>query len=118
MYQVASRLFNMQRMEEALSVFVLLTTINNFVFEPWLGLGSCWLTKQRHTEALHAFTMASLLNYNHPAPHIYAAECYLGLNNNKLAQETLELALKLMDKTQQTEFKSHIDYIKNKLKNK
>ncbi len=116
LYQIASRLYNTQRTEEALNVLVLLTTLNNFVFEPWLGLGSCWLIVKKYTEALQAFSMATLLKFNHPAPHLYAAECYLGLGNQSLAKETLQLALSLMDAEQKKSFKGHIDFLQSKLK--
>lgn len=118
MYKIGSEFFNAKKMEEALNVFVLLTNLNNFVFEPWLGLGSCWQLNKRYPEALQAFSMASLLNFQHPGPHVFSAQVYLQLDNKKLAKETLDLAISKMDKEQRKDFRSHIEYVKNGLKKK
>jgi tetratricopeptide (TPR) repeat protein len=111
-YQIGSSFFNQGKMEEALNVFVLLTNLNNFVFESWLGLGCCWQYKKKYPEALYAFSMASLLDFDHPAPHLFSAEVYAEMQNIKISSETLDLALSKMDAKQEATFGAHIDYLK------
>jgi tetratricopeptide (TPR) repeat protein len=118
MYQIGVDLVNKGNSDDALKVFALLTTLNNLVFEPWLVIGTLWQTKGRYPEALHAFTMASLLKFEDPAPHIYAAEVYIALDQKKLSQETLSLALSLMDDQAKADFDDHIKYLKENLKAK
>lgn len=118
MYKIGADFFNEEKMEEACNVFIVLTNLNNFVFEPWLGLGSCWQIKERYPEALQAFSMASLLDFQNPAPHLYSAQVYLQLGSDRLARETLDLALSKMDKDKKIIFNSHIEYIKKNIKKK
>jgi type III secretion system low calcium response chaperone LcrH/SycD len=115
MYKIGSDFFTREKTEEALKIFVLLTTLNNLVFEPWLGLGSCWQMKNRFPEALQAFSMAALLKYDDPAPHLFTAEVYLQMDQKKLSEETFTLALSKMDDTQKLVFKDHIKYLKENL---
>jgi len=117
-YSIASDFFNAGQMEEALNIFLLLTNLNNFVFEPWLGLGSCWQYNKRFPEALQAFSMASLLDFQNPLPHLLSAQVYLQIENKELAKGTLELALAKMNQNQKKELNSHIQYVKNGLKKK
>lgn len=114
-YAIGSTFFNMNKLEEAGHIFTFLTTLNNFVFEPWLGLGCCCQVQQRFPEALRAFSMASLINFQHPAPHLYAAQVYLQMGDQRLARETLDLAISKMQPADLTDFKSHIEYVKNGL---
>ena len=79
--------------EEALSLFILLTHLNPYVFEYWLGRGICWQKKAQYFEALHSFAMASLLQIDQPLPHLYSSQCYAETSQEKLASDTLALGL-------------------------
>lgn len=111
-YQIAVQLYQEEKIEEALNAFTFLTTLNSLVFEPWLALGSCWFIKKNWMEALRTYSVAALLNFNHPESHLYSAECYLMIQQEKIGKETLTIALSLMSEEQLKEFNDQIQHLK------
>lgn len=93
LYQTASRLFEEKKFKEAIPLYILLTTLNPYGFDYWLGLGLCEQQNFQYESALVAFEMATWTDDNHPAPHIYASECYTALNGKTLAKDALEKAI-------------------------
>lgn len=59
--------------------------------------------------------MASLIDFDHPVPHLYSAEIYLEMGDERLARETLDLALKKMQAADKEKYKRHIEHIKKGL---
>lgn len=104
------------QLEEALSLFILLTHFNPYIFEYWLGRGLCWQKKGIYFEALHSFAMASLLHIDHPLPHLYSSQCYADTNQEKLASDTLALALTKIPPQDQHSYNAIIAYIHQKIK--
>lgn len=102
--------------EEALSLFILLTHLNPYIFEHWLGRGLCWQKKTQYFEALHSFAMASLLNIDHPLPHLYSSQCYADAQQEKLASDTLALALTKIPPQDTHSYEAIIAYIHQKIK--
>jgi type III secretion system low calcium response chaperone LcrH/SycD len=115
-YVIGSEFFNDGKYEEALNVFLLLTNLDHLVFETWLGLGICWQKKNNPLEALRAFSMASLVNFTHPAPHIHSAEIYLSIGEKELAQETYKMIFSQCNKEQMKNYKAHVHNLKRQLR--
>jgi tetratricopeptide (TPR) repeat protein len=92
-------------------LFLLLSELNPYLFEPWIYLGICQMQLQNIHEALYAFSMASLLKFDHFLPHLYSAQCYAITNQIELAKKTLELALKFATDENIKEFSPTIDSI-------
>lgn len=115
-YRIGSDYFNNKKDEEALGVFSLLTNLNPFVFEPWLGQGICWQKKKNHREALRSFAMASLVNSKHPAPYLHTVDIYLSEKNTKLAQEMILFCEKKCSKDLLKDYARHIKYLRKQIK--
>jgi len=56
----------------------------------WFGLASTLLQQKNYEKALHAWSIAALIDFKNPLPHFHAAECLFSL---KLIDEGM-LALK------------------------
>ncbi len=117
-YTIASEFFNEGRYDEALSIFLILTNLSHLSFEPWLGQGICWQKRGNNLEAIRSFAMASLVNYEHPAPHLHTAEVYLSTGDKETARKILDLTLKECDKDLLKAYKDFDIYLKSKLKEK
>lgn len=110
-YTIGARFFNEKKFDEALDVFTLLTNLTHLVFEPWLGLGVCWQKSKNDIDALRCFSMASLVDFNNPAPHLYSAGIYLKAGKERVARETFDLAKSLITDDLKGTYKKHIRYL-------
>lgn len=115
-YQIGAQFFNQGEFEKALGIFLLLTHLNPMVFEPWLGLGVCWQKNDEPVKALTAFSMASIVFPKHPAPHIHSAEVYVMIEQNDLAEQTLQYAKRECEAEQLQIYQQHIAAIEKQLK--
>jgi tetratricopeptide (TPR) repeat protein len=98
MYTIGISLYETRRLDDAQAIFSLLTYLNYHFFEPWLMLGLCALQKDQPMQSIHAFSMATLINLRHPAPHLYSAEVYWKEGRSDLANKILDWALPIIDK--------------------
>lgn len=96
-YRIGMNLFQSKQIDEALCVFVVLTNLNSLMFDPWLLRGICCQETQDFENALYAYSMASLINFENPAPHLYSAQCNLALNDKNGSRESLKLAESFLD---------------------
>jgi secretion system chaperone SscA len=106
------------QIDNALSLYTLLTQLNPYVFEYWLARGICWMEKQRYFEALYAFSMASLLEFDKSLPHLYSSQCYLKMNQEPLAKETFELVMSKLSDEDNSTYSALIADLKKQLKTK
>ena len=93
-FEFAQSLMNVQRMDEALELFTLLSTLNTYAFEPWLLRGFCWMQKADYFEAIYSLSLASLMKFEDPWPHIYSAHCYFAVHEDKLGRDSLDLGMR------------------------
>ncbi|ADI38084.1 putative type III secretion chaperone SycD/LcrH [Waddlia chondrophila WSU 86-1044] len=115
-YTIAADFFHQKQYSNALSIFLLLTNLSHLTFEPWYAQGICWQKKGNFSEAMRSFAMASLVNYDHPGPHLHTAEIYLSIGEHKLAAETLDHALKECDQELLKSQKEFIRFLKKRQK--
>lgn len=116
MYSMGYKLFQDNEIKKALSVFSLLANINNYVYEYWLAIGICYMQEKDYLRALHAFSMASLIDLPQAAPHLYSANIYLISGERELAQETLDYCLSISTKESQQSCSSMIEDLQKQLK--
>ncbi len=77
--------------ESPLSVFLYLTQLNRYFYEPHLLLGYCYMYKGEYSKALNAFWNASSLDPESLEPFYRSAECYIALNLIDKAKEVLTI---------------------------
>lgn len=114
-YSIAAKFYDEGKYDQALSIFSLLTNLSHLVFEPWLGQGICWKKRGNASEAMRSFAMASLVDYNHPLPHLHTADIYLSMGKKKLAAETLSHAISECDEGLMKEEKKFVQFLKSKI---
>lgn len=114
-YTIGISLYEVRRLDDAQAIFSLLTYLNYHFFEPWLMLGLCSLQKQQSMQSIHAFSMATLVNLRHPAPHLYSAEIYWREGRSDLANKILDWALPLIDKDDLDVYKDMVEDLNKKL---
>ena len=119
-YTLGSQFYERHEIKKAIALFTLLTLLNNFIFEPWLALGMAYREEKQAFSALQALTQASLVNLQHPAPHLYAAELYLQMdpqvlqaNPRELAKQTFEYCLTFLTDKDRVEYESLIVSLQN-----
>lgn len=116
LYSAGQRLFDQQsRKQDGVALFTLLTQLNPYMFEPWLGVGVYWLHNTRYRKALFALMMASFANFNHPLPHLYSARCYVATNEQQVATHTLDLALSLVNEDDRVQYAPIISGLQKEL---
>lgn len=82
--------------EHALSLFVLLSTLEENNPENWFSLGNCFL-KQNQTEmALRAYNLCLEMDNNHAGSKAMTISCYLNLKEKSKARTALQEAQKLV----------------------
>jgi tetratricopeptide (TPR) repeat protein len=113
-YQIGQHLYDDRKVDDALAIFTLLTTLNNLMFDPWLAAGMCRSDRKEWFEAAYCYAMASILRYEDPAPHLYSAECYAELGQVNAAVACLKLGISHLAKND-TVYAATIQYLKKKL---
>lgn len=77
----------------AAQLFTQLVLTNPFSEHHWQGLASSKQMARDYRAALHAWSLAALLNEGDPKPHFHAAECFLSLDEKEDAAKALDVAL-------------------------
>ncbi len=105
-YRAGFILFSQKRFREASDVFIFLTTLNPYVHNYWIALGMSEQQNQEYEAALVAYAMASLTDVEDPIPHYHSSTCYMLLNDQDNAWNSLQLTLDAIgDKDQYKEMK-------------
>lgn len=110
-YKIGNDFMHNKEIHKGLAVFSFLTFLNVFIFEGWLMLGVAYREDGQFFKAMYAFSMASLLNLQHPFPHLCSAEIYHMNGNQELAKQTLEYALSLISKEDLQMYKPMIESV-------
>lgn len=91
-YEIGSKLFNENQIEEAICVFAYLTFLDGYNHDVWLSLGICYSKAQEWISAIKSYTMASLMKPENPMPYLYSIDCFLALNDKLDAEASLYMA--------------------------
>lgn len=92
LYSAAYKVFQEGRYEDAQDNFILLTTLNPYVYAYWLGLGMSYQLVEEYEQAILAYEGALATKNDAAFAYYYLAACHLYLNNY---DESLQ-ALKMM----------------------
>lgn len=93
LYENAFSFLESNRLEEAQASFLLLTKINPFASDFWIGLGVCYLQQEEYTQAFNAFIMALTMEPDRYDCYAYAIECCMQMKNYAQARALLRQAV-------------------------
>lgn len=98
--EVATRMFedavgylNIGHFDEAVSGFSLLTRLNPYIADFWLGLGIAHLRLEEYRRSFDALSMALAMDPSRFDVYSYAIECCLEMKNSALAEALLKEAI-------------------------
>lgn len=117
-YALACELSKKHSGQDASALFVLLTRLNPYLFEPWLFYGLNLELDRQFFPAVCIYAMASLIDFAHPAPHLHTAGIYLQAGKQELAQQTLEYCLGNITPEGRREYKSLVDDLRRQIYSK
>lgn len=104
-----------ENVEESLSLFALLTTLEENQAEHWYGLGMCFQELNNFEKAILCYKNCIENDQVHVGSYFYLAECYSAQKSVAEARDFLEKAKKLMiDQKVEGEwqvFSDHIDFL-------
>lgn len=91
-YTLGVKAYESKDYSKALGVMGLLSLLNPFLFEPWLVQGMIHTRNRSEPQAIFTLTMAAIIDYNHPGPHLCFAQIYSELGSKMEAKSSLEVA--------------------------
>jgi tetratricopeptide (TPR) repeat protein len=90
-YQIGTKLYNEDQVEDAICVFSYLSALDDLNYEIWVSLGMSYQRAKEWKPALKAYTMANLVNPHNPIPYFYSIDCYLAINSKPDAETALKM---------------------------
>lgn len=98
LFETSVELLHQHRYDEAVKAFELLTQINPFVADFWIGLGVAHQAHETLKPALSCFLMAQTMDPARADPYHYAVECCLEMKNLPQAEAVLHQAITYVKK--------------------
>jgi type III secretion system low calcium response chaperone LcrH/SycD len=92
-YRAAAFLLEAGRFEEARDAFLFLSFLNPFLHNVWMGAGIAQQSLGHYEEACNAYFMAEVIEPHDPYMHANTFQCFIALNDNLAAKESLDLAI-------------------------
>ena len=117
-YQVGYKQFEEKKLEQALSIFLTLAILNPHICDYLIALGTAQLALAQKTQALHTFSLASILEPEHPIIRFRCAEIYLDSEQFDDALLELEALREIIEKEKLNSIKPYFEFLKNKANNK
>lgn len=122
-YVVAYNLINEKQYSDSADLFLLLTMLNPYVKDYWMGLGISEQENTKYDVAINSFAMCSMLDKTDPMPHVSSAQCYLNVNDRDSAERELSEANAIVGTLEHPEewnaildqLQSSIDNVKTKI---
>ena len=101
-YECAYHLYTAGKYAESEKVFRILTSMDSFNINYWIGLGASLQLQSKHQQAVDVFGAAALIDADeiNPFPHLHAAECLHLLGKDSLAITALDSAILIASKTE------------------
>lgn len=115
-YTLGLRYYRQIERENALAVMGLISLLNPFLFEPWLVQGILYFQEKRIEMSLFCLTLAAIVSFEHPGPHLYLAECYLHLGDVDQASRSLQLAKGFLEDCSEPQWKVVCDKLEIRLR--
>ncbi|MBS3904214.1 MAG: tetratricopeptide repeat protein [Simkania sp.] len=112
LYAAAYAFYEAGDYEKAVEMFTALTQSAPFEINHWKGLASAQQMRPDYEAALHAWSIASLLNEQDPWVHFHAAECMLSLDKQHEAAKALVMAEARIDPALHEGLRDKIELLK------
>lgn len=111
-YELGTLLFKEKRIEEALCIFLYLTTLNVYSYEIWFSLGLCYESLSEWIHAIYAYTMSSLMNPHYIPHYLRCIQCYLTVKDKENAIGSFQLAEHFMTPADKEAYGPQMLYLK------
>lgn len=92
-YDVANRLMDEKKFEEAGDVFMFLRYLNPLVFEYWLGEATCLHERGQFLEAINIYGMSAILQPKNPYLFFQIANCLYQLHETAASLEAVKICI-------------------------
>lgn len=92
LYYIGYNCYRQGKLDDAESLFGLLTTLNRHDSKHWMGLAGVYQMQKRYRNAIDAYKAAYQLNENDPKASFHAAECYFALGEKNVGLDALKSA--------------------------
>ncbi|MES2198895.1 MAG: tetratricopeptide repeat protein [Chlamydiota bacterium] len=117
-YKIGYRYSEEKKSEEAKALFQLLVMLNPQVSDYWVALGFVERQLSEETEALDAFSMASILNPENPVSRYQSAEIYLQRGELEDALVELDVLAEIIEKSKLDSLRSELEQLRSKVRSK
>lgn len=114
-YQTGYHFLQQKKHENAYCLFLFLTQMNALIPDYWIAKAFCEKSLQKPVEALHSFSIASLLNPDSPVARYNSAEIYLELCQFDDALSELAVLEKIIKKKNIQQLQPAINLLKSKI---
>lgn len=118
LFEHAVGFLQMNRPDDAVLGFTLLTKLNPYIADFWLGLGIAYLNSEEYSKAQEALMMALALDPSRFEIYSYAIDCCIEMKSFRQAEALLEEAVLYAKKHRRAEESSFILHESAKLKEK
>jgi tetratricopeptide (TPR) repeat protein len=118
LFEHAIGFLQMNRPDEAVLSFQLLTKLNPYIADFWLGLGIAYFNSEEYPKAQEALMMALALDPSRFEVYSYAIDCCIEMKNFQQAEALLEEAISYAKKHRRDEECLFILHESSKLKEK
>ena len=98
LYLMAFKLYEAQKVEEALLCFKLMTLLDWSDKRAWLGSAACFERIKNYTAAIGCYKAATLADNHDPMPLFRAFHCYLEIQDKENALKALETAIQVAER--------------------
>lgn len=99
-YQAAHQLLEKGAIEDAVSAFVFLVTIDPMNANYWLDLGASLQLLHDYEGAIDAYEIAAIRKIDDPLPYFYLAKCLFAIHDRVSALQAIDLALEYAEAKQ------------------
>jgi hypothetical protein len=114
-YDIGYKAFQAANYKNAKAVFFFLTKVNSSCADYWVGLGISQRNLNEKEEALNSFSIASLLNPEHPSSRYNSSELYLELGQTQDALLEYEVLAEIIETQKLNDLKLTLKELKNKI---
>jgi len=106
-YSYAKECYEEQDYEKALRLFQVVVFYDSSHKRAWLGAGACLENLKQYSQAIQAYACASYLDPENVTPVVQSVNCFLALNDTKMALTMLSEVITLTE-----EKEDHLDSLK------
>ncbi|MBS0620610.1 MAG: SycD/LcrH family type III secretion system chaperone [Verrucomicrobia bacterium] len=99
LYALGYEHYEREEYRQAAQIFTQLVLSEPFTHEYWRALASSKQMTKAYEAALHAWSLAALLQEGDPIPHFHAAECLIHMGETTDALKAIDAALSLCHET-------------------